>query len=159
MQEALHRVSETGGLRRFWFSRPTIAFLLVAAVALSDRWLKALALVGLEFPIVGRHVRFELFRNEGIAFGLRLPQPLVLVLTAAVVAYASIIAVRAFRKGDHGKVVAVLCFIIGAGSNFLDRSAYGFTVDYFMFFSLSAWNLADGMILTGVAWLVWPRKG
>jgi lipoprotein signal peptidase len=151
-------MNETGGPRRFWFSRPTIAFLLIAAVALFDRWLKALALVGLEFPIVGRHVRFELFRNEGIAFGLRLPQLLVLVLTAAVVAYAVLVAARAFRKGDRQKVVAVLCFIIGAGSNFLDRTAYGFTVDYDRFFSLSAWNLADGMILAGVAWLIWPRR-
>jgi signal peptidase II len=131
--------------------------LLAFALLILDRALKAVAL-GLPTDgrvwLLPRALSFELFRNDGIAFSLPFSGPLVWLLSLAVLAVVAWAAVRDFRGGEAVGFEAYAFFALGACSNLFDRVAYGFTVDYLIFFGRSAVNLADAMIVAGALWLL-----
>lgn len=132
---------------RFWIAAFLGLFML-------DRVLKWAALhgtVALAWPGI---LTFELFRNTGIAFSLPFSGPLVWLLSVAILAAVCLMAVKDFRAKRYDRAEAISLFVIGACSNLFDRVAYGFTVDYFIFFSRSAVNVADGMIVAGALWLI-----
>lgn len=120
---------------------------------LLDRALKRAALLGLEGELVPGAVTFELFRNGGIAFSLPFSGPLVWMLSVGILAAVSLMAAKEFRARRYGLAGAFGLFIFGACSNLFDRVVHGFTVDYLIFFSRSAVNVADGMIVAGALWL------
>ena len=134
--------------RTFW-----AAILLIAGFAL-DRILKHVALSGGRAEGIPGVVSFYLFRNTGIAFSLPFSGPIIWLLSVAILAGVCLLAVRDFRKRDFARAEAYCLFVIGACSNLFDRIAYGFTTDYLIFFSRSAVNIADGMIVAGALWLV-----
>ncbi|MBI4457848.1 signal peptidase II [Candidatus Uhrbacteria bacterium] len=124
-----------------------------AAVLLAlDRGFKALALA-LPIRASTGPIDFNLFRNQGIAFSLPLPDvvfwPLALIIFAALLV---LFARESRRRSPAFAAYAVVIF--GAASNLLDRALYGATVDYLIFFRHSAVNLADAMIVVGLALLL-----
>lgn len=133
-------------MRRGFWVIPAILFVI-------DRLLKAAALSGLSFSFFGGVVKFELFKNGGIAFSLPLSGPLVWVVTGLVLAAVLASAWKDRKLGITANFTAYALFVLGAVSNLIDRLAYGYTDDYLIFFSRSAVNLADGMILSGALWL------
>ena len=135
--------------RTFWIA-PVVLFAL-------DRILKAAALQGLSFSLVGDSVRFVLFRNGGIAFSLPASGPIVWAASLLIIGAVGASAWRDWRLGERGHFAAYTMFFLGAVSNLVDRVAWGFTDDYLMFFGRSAVNLADGMILLGAIWLALAR--
>lgn len=115
-----------------------------------DRVLKFLALEGMRVSLPpGGWFRFELFRNNGIAFSLPFSGPLLWLLSAIILVVAAWLAYRDFAAGRKTRLDAYLFFSLGAVSNLFDRVMYGFTVDYAIFFRLSAINIADIMIVAG----------
>jgi len=130
------------------------AFWLIPAILfVVDRLLKATALSGLSFSLIGKAVRFTLFKNGGIAFSLPLSGPVVWIVTALILAAVLSSAWKDWKLGIKANFTAYTLFALGAASNLIDRVAYGYTDDYLIFFSRSAVNLADGMILAGALWL------
>ena len=125
----------------------------VGALAL-DRLLKRVALSDTHFSLLGDALRFELFRNDGIAFSLPLSGPVVWILSVGILIAIGRLAYQDFKTRHYKRAEAYLFFVFGACSNLFDRIAYGYTVDYLIFFRLSAVNIADGMILAGALWLV-----
>lgn len=123
-----------------------------------DRALKWAALGGSRWLAWPGVFTFELFRNAGIAFSLPLSGPLVWLLSVAILTGVCLMAVRDFRARRFDRAGATSLFVFGACSNLFDRVAYGFTVDYFIFFSRSAVNVADGMIAAGALWLAFKTK-
>lgn len=103
-------------------------------------------------------VTFEIFRNTGIAFSLPFSGPLVWLMSVAILAAVCLMAVRDFKSRRFDRAEAVVLFVLGACSNLFDRVAYGFTVDYLIFFSRSAVNVADGMIVAGALWLIFKTR-
>lgn len=124
-----------------------------------DRFLKYVALSGARAETAAGLLRFELFRNDGIAFSLPFSGPIVWLLSFAILAFVVRLAYKDFRTKHYKRAEAYLFFILGACSNLFDRIAYGFTVDYAIFFRLSAVNLADAMIVAGALWLVLKAPG
>lgn len=98
---------------------------------------------------------FGLFKNEGIAFGLKIPQTLFYTLVAVVLFFI----VEKFKKDivrrDWQVLFALILIGSGATSNLFDRIFRGYVVDYLHFFSWSAINLADLTIITGIVVLAW----
>lgn len=119
-----------------------------------DRLLKQLALSGVETPLLPGVAAFELFRNRGIAFSLPFSGPVIWLASVAILGAIAVMAVRDFRARRYDGVGAYGLFVFGACSNLFDRVVYGFTVDYAIFFSRSAVNVADGMIVAGVLLLL-----
>ncbi len=133
--------------------------LIAAGAFVLDRLLKYVALSGTQAETAGGLLRFALFRNNGIAFSLPFSGPLVWLLSIAILVFVGRLAYKDFQTRHYKRAEAYLFFILGACSNLFDRIAYGFTVDYAIFFSLSAVNLADAMIVAGALWLVLKAPG
>lgn len=137
----------------FNMTRPRLLVWAAVCVYVFDRVLKQAALGvgdGGGAPIAD----FHLFLNYGIAFSIQLPAA---VYWLAMLAAAAAL-IWAFVAAIHGRrdTLPPLTFVaLGALSNLLDRIVLGATVDYLIFFGRSAVNLADGMILGGLIWLVW----
>ncbi|HTM67932.1 MAG TPA: signal peptidase II [Candidatus Binatia bacterium] len=134
-----------------WYAAAVLCFVL-------DRFLKELALARGTDEHPGAF-SFSLFRNQGIAFSLPLPPNV--YWPAAIVIFA-LLFVFFVRSLSRDKVRAGILFlvILGAISNLADRYLYAATIDYLIFFGRSAVNVADGMIVFGLASLYFtsPKK-
>lgn len=128
--------------------------LIAIAAFLLDRLLKYVALSGARAGKEEGVLRFALFRNDGIAFSLPFSGPVIWLLSLVILAFICQLAYKDFRTRHYKRAEAYLFFVLGACSNLFDRIAYGFTVDYAIFFRLSAMNVADAMIVAGAAWLI-----
>ncbi len=150
MQEALHGINENRrSYAGFW--------LLVSIVILAvDRVLKQAVNEPGFTPrsLLPGIVNFKLFKNPGIAFSISLSGPLVWTVSLLILGWSVLTAWRDWRRKSVARFPALSLFAIGAASNLYDRIAYGYTVDYLIFFERSAVNLADGMILAGVLLLL-----
>ena len=121
---------------------------------LLDRLLKRAALAGFEREFVPGALKFDLFRNAGIAFSLPFSGPLVWIASVGILAAVSLMAAREFRAKRYALAGAFGLFVFGACSNLFDRVVYGYTVDYLIILERSAVNVADGMIVAGALWLL-----
>jgi lipoprotein signal peptidase len=121
-----------------------------------DRLLKSYALRFGENGATGP-VAFTLFRNTGIAFSIPVPENVFWPVAVAVFS----LLVFAFANAARKSAVAaapVFVILLGAASNLADRVLYGATIDYLLFFGRSAVNLADGMIVGGVLYLLLKER-
>lgn len=130
------------GAPRLWFAAAASAFVL-------DRILKEAAIVRGVDPSPGA-VAFTLFRNTGIAFSLPLPREIFWPAAAAIFAVLLWLFFRSVPK-DKLRAGMLAMIILGAASNLIDRYLYGSTTDYLLFFGRSAINVADAMIVVGLA--------
>jgi lipoprotein signal peptidase len=93
------------------------------------------------------------FLNPGVAFGIPIPQVLVvlftsIVLVAIVIRLWSLTRVVTQSSEEWLQTVGLTTIFFGATSNFIDRLAYNHTVDFFFIFT-SVINIADGLIVLG----------
>jgi signal peptidase II len=130
-----------------------LASVAVAAV-LSDQVTKHVVTstlsLGEEVDVVGP-VSIHHVENSGIAFGLfSSATPVVIVLTAAAVAWMLVFFLRSGRR--HPVLPAALGLVIGGSlSNLFDRARLGYVTDFVDFRWWPAFNLADTFIVLGVA--------
>ncbi len=132
-------------MKRTWYWWAVVLGLLVA-----DRWLKSLALQGVEHDF-GWPV-FHLVENQGLVFGVSLPGiAMVIVLTLAVLVLIGLL----IRTSSNQQRAAIALILIGAASNLFDRLNYGFVIDWA---DLGRWwpvfNLADVMITAGLLMII-----
>ncbi|MFH2063362.1 MAG: signal peptidase II [bacterium] len=98
-------------------------------------------------------IGFELFLNKGIIFSLPVPKTIYLpIATAAWLAMTAWLAIETKKRGSN--IPGLTFIVLGAASNLFDNFRFGATVDYLIFFSRSAINLADIMIVIGVLLLI-----
>lgn len=131
-------------------------WLIIAAAVLVfsvDRWLKSIAWA-MEGGS-GAPVEYALFRNYGVAFSLPAPDAAYWPVAAAAVAFLMFLAARDWSRGQKAGAAVTVVVLMGAASNLIDRYILGYTIDYIIFFGISAINLADGLIVGGVAFLLW----
>ena len=127
-----------------------VIFLFVA-----DRFLKQWALAELynkKVTIIKKLFSLELFKNERIAFGIYLPETIIVMATAIIIFFLVFILVWRLAKLNKpftAVEIALLLIIIGAASNLYDRLQVGFVVDYLNFVYWPVFNLADAMIGAG----------
>lgn len=130
------------GAPRLWYAAAVLAFA-------ADRILKETAITRGVEPDPGP-IAFTLFRNTGIAFSLPLSSAIFWPAAGAIFATLAWLFVRSFAK-DKLRAGMLAMIILGAASNLMDRYLYGSTTDYLLFFGRSAINLADVMIVAGLA--------
>jgi len=65
------------------------------------------------------------------------------------------LALKSYQQKEYFKTFSLSLIFVGGFSNFLDRLLHGFVLDYFSFFSLWTFNLADVMILVGSLLFLW----
>lgn len=98
---------------------------------------------------------WEFFPNPGIAFGLPIPNWLVVALTPVLL---FLIFWWWFKQPNHKNWLAASLVLAGALSNFVDRFRFEITVDYLRIL-YSVINLADLTIVFGILVVLaqWPR--
>ncbi len=138
------------------YSRTGILFAVLAFVA--DRLLKWYAMHSLPSEgvlLIPGVLRLERYRNEGIAFSIPLARSAILIATI-VVLVSVVTHILRHGRTTRGRVALAL-IVLGATSNFFDRVAYGYVVDYLRVGPWSLVNLADGMIVAGLVLALFPK--
>lgn len=131
-----------------------------ASVVLLDAWLKRVALGA--FPADTDILSPGIFalvvhKNPGLAFNIPMRIPVVLVISCLL--GAALLWMAWQHRKEPGSVTAsALTVLIGGLGNVLDRTFYGYTVDYLLFFGRSALNLSDLVIMGGIVWMLWAGK-
>jgi signal peptidase II len=124
----------------------------VACTVLIDEWLKARALSVLpeETSITQPgFIDFAVHKNFGLAFDL--PFRLEFVIAISVLIGLALVHTAWKNRIVRPDIAfSSLVIILGALGNLYDRLAYGFTVDYMLFFGRSAINFSDAVIVLGV---------
>lgn len=95
-------------------------------------------------------LQINYFTNANIAFGLPLPQALIIVLVFLLLIFLSLLWWWHFLLQNLAQLTAISIIIIGAVSNLLDRLLFGQVIDYLNVFVWPVFNLADVMIVGGV---------
>lgn len=110
-----------------------------------------------KLPIIHNDIfSIDYFANPGIAFSIALPQTFILIVTGALIIGFSGLFIQ--TKNPAVKI-ALNAVILGASSNFIDRLITGYTTDYFIFFTQSAINIADILIVIGIGYCAWYYQG
>lgn len=105
--------------------------------------------------IIPHFIGWEYFANPGIAFSIPIPQFIVIPLSTAII-IGGILFLRKKPQNNYHIFGAAL-LIAGALSNLIDRSIFGFTIDYIRIVT-SIFNLADLAIITGSILLLQGTK-
>ncbi len=143
-------------------SRASILWLLplVGILVLADEIVKNKALEYLpdESALTNPGVfALAIHKNWGMAFDIPFKMQLILVISSVI----GIALLWVARKNFREKPVvafAALTIVLGAVGNMFDRIAYGFTVDYLIFFGRSAINISDVVIVTGVVIMLYASR-
>jgi len=129
--------------------KPTL-FLLICVLA--DQLTKLLVAKFLVTPIhvIGNFLILEKNLNTGIAFGIKINQSVIMILTLVLLIFIlRILKSELNMKKTISKVVAI--FILGGAlGNFLDRLLYGSVIDFISIKYWPTFNLADIFIVVGV---------
>jgi lipoprotein signal peptidase len=133
---------------------------ILLAVDRLAKWYAQAALPTGRGAVLVPGLHYEFFRNDGLAFSVFSPT----VATVAACAAYLALAVFALRHKFLGRTLAArelwsfALIAAGGASNVFDRLYMGGVTDY-LIFARSAWNIADIMILAGIALMLRVPKG
>lgn len=130
----------------YWYLIP------VLFVEIADEWMKFKFLSTLSSDTSLKNPGFlnlAIHKNLGLAFDLPF-RVWFIVFISIVLGYFLLEIAYKNRKTFPMISFSCLLIVIGAFGNLFDRVAYGFTVDYLIFFGRSAVNLSDLIIVLGV---------
>ncbi len=98
---------------------------------------------------------FELSYNKGIAFGIDMPSHMVLALTIVILIMFAYLVYKhkIWRNKMHLTAAAIL--LAGAMGNTIDRLRLGQVVDFIKVYWWPTFNVADMLIVIGVALFTW----
>ena len=137
------------------------AVVLPLALAAADRLAKWYAFAALppgRGAVLVWGLKYEYFFNSGLLFSLSSSAVATVASAIAFIALA-LIALRRKISGHELLTRDLWAFwlvALGGASNLYDRLASGGVTDY-LIFARSAWNIADIMILAGIALLFFGR--
>ena len=127
-------------------------FLSTAFLALLDQLGKYLIVQYLKapLPVFEDFFKLEYSQNTGIAFGLPIPQK-ILIPGAFILMIAIFFFAKKELNLDKGITRIALALILGGAlGNLIDRLAYGYVIDFIAIWEWPNFNLADIYITLGV---------
>lgn len=138
--------------------RPWVAATVVAVAALLtvDRLTKILIIAHPDFSrvLLSGWLTLRGTKNPGVAFGVALPAPLLLLAVGMAIIALIVAAASAWRQRDTYAIVCLLAVISGAAANVVDRLRYGAVIDYLDVPWFTVFNIADALITVGVGALI-----
>ena len=140
-----------------------IAFLSVLLLLTIDRLTKFLIIKSPDqgfFLIEKKYFTFgfKFLGNKNLAFSIPLPQIFIIVCVIIIVIYLIYLLYNYCLEKKYLDCLFLLMVICGALSNLFDRLYFGYVIDfinaYFGFFKFAVFNIADAMIVAGIACLI-----
>jgi len=118
-----------------------------------DRFFKALAFSNQasSLNLLGEILKFNFKANYYIAFSLPLKGFWLDAVIGLIILLLLFYLARAWQGGRSGAAVCLFAVFLGAASNLFDRLKYGYVIDYLDLKYFTVFNLADTMIIIGVA--------
>ena len=98
--------------------------------------------------------RTELYTNEGISFGMKLPHFIIIIFSIIIIGIVVWYIVDAYKRNNFSHVFGWGMIIIGGLSNFYDRVVYGYVVDWWVMPWNAVINFADFYITIGIFFLL-----
>ena len=126
-----------------------------------DRLLKVWAVNYWSFKnidIINGWFKLSYAQNQFIAFSLPIGGYLLLVINFVLLIVLLWLLKQSLQKQDAVSAGLLIIVLFGALSNFYDRVAYGFVIDYFDLRFFTVFNLADSMIVGSVICLLFVTK-
>lgn len=102
------------------------------------------------FVIIPGFFSFVSQENPGIAFGIRLPFFVQLILTPALLVVGMKLLIENVQMQKWYVLCVVGIIVGGALSNFADRLMYGAVIDYISLWRYPVFNIADMGIVIGI---------
>lgn len=124
-------------------------YVAVGVFLILDRFLKWLSLhTWSENNMLGRWLGWHPFLNPGVAFGIPVPLPIMIILCLAIIVCLVWWRVARYGLKNWVEQLGMVAVILGASSNVYDRVTLHATVDYFQILT-GVFNVADFMIIAG----------
>lgn len=121
-----------------------LAFLDQLTKLLVERYLSE------DYTIIDGFFRLQYSENTGIAFGIKLPFLLLIMLNAVMLAIILRLAFRELRIETKLTQLIIAMIFGGALGNLIDRFARGYVVDFIAIYKWPNFNLADIYISVAV---------
>jgi len=137
----------------FFVCKKTAVYSFTAVfLILLDRALKVFALNYLATQDININSFFKLSfqKNYNIAFSLPLSGVILNVIIFIILIFLLFMIKSEIKKNNFTSAGLLVIILAGALSNFYDRCAYGFVIDYFDLKYFTVFNVADAMIVLGV---------
>lgn len=99
-------------------------------------------------------LKLKLATNYGIAFGLNLNYNLIILFYLIIMPSLLYILFLEYKRKNNYNIFGLTFIIFGSFSNLVDRLFYGQVIDYIDLKYYSIFNLADVMIVFGVAVII-----
>ncbi|MFH1218373.1 MAG: signal peptidase II [Candidatus Peregrinibacteria bacterium] len=104
--------------------------------------------------IIPNFFGFHYTENPGIAFGIPMPYPLLIVLTTILLIAVLFFAKKEIKLTDTISQLSVALILAGGFSNLIDRIFRGFVVDFISIWKWPTFNLADIYIVMGILLII-----
>lgn len=107
------------------------------------------------FGFVSELLGFPVIKNQGVAFGILIPEPfqmILIVLALAAVLYCGLRVQSSWKAFGFGLIIG------GACANMLDRLIDGVVTDMFKVGSFPLFNAADAAITVGVLIVIFTKR-
>lgn len=127
-------------------------FLAASFFALLDQFSKYLVEKYLQspYPIFGNFFELEYSQNTGIAFGLPIPQIILIPVAFILMIFIFFFAKKELNLEKNISKTAIALILGGALGNLIDRLVYGYVIDFIAVWEWPNFNLADIYISVGV---------
>ncbi len=104
--------------------------------------------------IIENFFRITYSENSGIAFGIKIPFPLLIILNFALLGLIFYIAKKELKIEKNITQISLILIIAGGIGNLIDRISKGFVVDFISIWRYPTFNFADIYISIGVLLLI-----
>ncbi|TSC96192.1 MAG: signal peptidase II [Parcubacteria group bacterium Athens1014_10] len=96
-----------------------------------------------------------LFKNPYLAFSLPFPKDILIILIIIIIFVLILFLIKSYQRRNVYQIFSLTLIILGAFSNLMDRLVYGYVIDYINVPFFTVFNLADAMIVVGIAVIVY----
>jgi len=131
-------------------------FLAAALLALIDQLSKNLIEAKLESTtnVFGEFLKLEYSQNTGIAFGIAIPQTILIIIIFFMIGFVIYFAHKELNLKSKISQISLILILGGAFGNLIDRFTRGYVVDFIAVLKWPNFNLADTYICIAVLLLI-----
>ena len=114
---------------------------------------------GESLPVIRNVFHISLVHNTGIAFGFLKDQGVVFIIIPLIAIILLVFNIYYYRQNNEalsrGYILAFSLILAGAIGNLIDRTLYGYVIDFIDFRIWPVFNIADSAITVGAFIIAW----